>query len=385
MKIIKFINFSFVLGFLFFCSSAFAMSSSNEEDCDLRRTEVLRPLLSIHYQEDEYVSKAVEIARSVFESPVRPVGGSKYGMVFPIHPEVLKELMMRLKDQQDKVVLEIAGASGDNALLLAFAGPGKVYLNDIEDDEIAKFESIKGTLPPAVQLRLESIGGSVFDILEKKPNLRNNVDHILCRNFLHFLTDKQHAEFFENVLKPIIKPDGELIFTMNSPYNNDELKALLEKQPGATKFQLTRCLLTIFGRNNDAACHSFFEIASVCDEDLSPLDYTKKPIYEIENYECTPNFENIMTYDPDIQDLIANKITPQSLGSFENGRISILTNIVRAFTPENVSSLFERYGFQVEDTFLITKDGHRFNSKNPWEGELSDRPQQVGVIARWKQ
>ena len=150
MKIIKFINFSFVLGFLFFCSSAFAMSSSNEEDCDLRRTEVLRPLLSIHYQEDEYVSKAVEIVRSVFESPVRPVGGSKYGMVFPIHPEVLKELMMRLKDQQDKVVLEIAGASGDNALLLAFAGPGKVYLNDIEDDEIAKFESIKGTLPPAV-------------------------------------------------------------------------------------------------------------------------------------------------------------------------------------------------------------------------------------------
>lgn len=384
MKATNFIISSFVLGFLFSFSPAFSMSSSEEEDYDLRKGEVLRSLLSSHFQEGEYISKASEIASRIYESSVRSVGENRYGMAFPMHPEILKPLMTRLKNQENKVVLEIAGASGENALLLAFAGPRKVYLNDIEDGEIENFESMKAALPKAVQPLLESISGSVFNILEKNPELRNNVDHVLCRNFLHFLTDTQLAEFFENILKPIVKPGGELIFTMNSPYNKDALKPFLEKHPGATRFQLTRCLLTIFGFNNNAPCHSFFEVASVCDRDSNPLEYVKKPVYEIKDYECKPLVDNILTYDSHIQELILENITPKHLQGIQNGRITILTNNVRVYSLDNVSELFEPYGFQVEEKFLIAVNGHKLNSENPWEGEIPERPQQVGIVARRK-
>ena len=82
---------------------------------------VLRPLLAEEFQNEECLSKALEIAKSIYEVDTRVIETdltkpTKYGSAFAMHPEVMAEAMKKCKG---KVVLEIAGASRVTSLALA--------------------------------------------------------------------------------------------------------------------------------------------------------------------------------------------------------------------------------------------------------------------------
>ncbi len=351
---------------------------------DLTNQDLLRPLLSSGSQSEDHMDKALQIVRRTYESKPAFVGRSshgKNGMKFPMHPEILHWIMTTFRDAKDKIGLEIAGASGENSALLAFAGLGEVYLNDIDPDEIKEFKTLKLSLPEDVRSRLKSIKGDFFAI--ETSGLIDKVDIILCRNFLHFLTDQQIEKLFSGILPHIATPEAHLIFSVNSPYTMDVFKSPLEEHPEATRFKVTRSLLTIFGYNNDMPCHSFFNTALVCEEDVDPLGFTKTTLYEISDSNFIPEFDDLTQFTPDIQELIKTKIMPYTIDDVESGRITLVTNTLRVYTPQNLSRIFEQHGLQVKETFLIGNNGHRLDSNPLWEGDLSERVQQVGVIAQW--
>jgi hypothetical protein len=351
---------------------------------DLTDQDLLRPLLSSGSQSEGHMDSALQVVRRTYESKPAFVGKSshgKNGMKFPMHPEILHWIMTTFRDAKDKIGLEIAGASGENSALLAFAGLGEVYLNDIDSDEIKEFETLKLSLPEDVRSRLKSIKGDFFAI--EISELINKVDLILCRNFLHFLTDQQIEKLFSGILPHIATPEAHLIFSVNSPYTMDVFKSCLDEHPEATRFKVTRSLLTIFGYNNDMPCHSFFNTASVCEEDVDPLGFTKTTLYEISDSNFIPAFNDISQFTSDIQELIKTKIMPYTIDGVDEGRITLVTNTLRVYTPQNLSRIFEQHGLQVKETFLIEDNGHRLDSNPFWEGDLSERVQQVGVIAQW--
>lgn len=75
------------------------------------------------------IGASLKILKPVFESKRRGIKNQhKYGQSFPCNPEILCDLMSQAKGKQ---VLEIAGASGENALLMGLAGAKHVYMNDI--------------------------------------------------------------------------------------------------------------------------------------------------------------------------------------------------------------------------------------------------------------
>ena len=71
---------------------------------------------------DEKTSRVVkEILDDSYETAARFVvlgdKTTKYGYAFPMQPEILYDLMVECKD---KIVLELAAASGDNAILINY-------------------------------------------------------------------------------------------------------------------------------------------------------------------------------------------------------------------------------------------------------------------------
>ena len=368
-----------------FCSSAHASAGDDPpltsqghpqiaKFINLSEPDTLKPLLAD--QGAEHLSKALEIVKSTYESGVRPVGGNKYGLAFPMHPEILAHAMISSKGE---VVLEIGGASGENSMLFAFAGARQVYLNEIEPSEVALFETKRAQLPSDVKSRLKSISGSVFDLLTMEPDLRGKVGLVLCRNVLHFFKDQQCPEFFR-LLKDVLKPGGQVIFTVNSPHNLPELQPVFEVNPLATRFNLTRCLLTDFSRGN-TPCHSFLSLYSVCPEDLDPLSFTKSRLLETTDDAWVMDMTAVDQLDKDIKQPIMDEIhrNKPMIASIQGGRITVLTNIIRLYTRATLSRLFESHGFQVNSTFLIGINGHTLAD----DAALLTQAQQVGLIARF--
>lgn len=72
---------------------------------------------------------AQKIAAKIYECMPRGIESSQYGSAYNMNPELLSYAMFLAKNE---VVLEIAGANGENAALLAFSDAKHVYMNDIE-------------------------------------------------------------------------------------------------------------------------------------------------------------------------------------------------------------------------------------------------------------
>src|SRR3989304_8532183 len=128
---------------------------------NLAAPEVLKTDLKPALQGVEDLKIAAAIAQRIYEACIRSIADTKYGMAFPMNPEVLAYAMQLAKNE---TVLEIAGASGENAILLAFSDALRVYMNEIDPQENLAFKLLKAQLPDAVQKKLESIEGSCFDI-----------------------------------------------------------------------------------------------------------------------------------------------------------------------------------------------------------------------------
>ena len=139
-------------------------------------------------------------------------GKTKYGMRFPIHPETLHDLMV---DSKGKVVLELAGASGVNALLIGLAGAKSVYLNDIVPEEVAEFiKSVKSFPSEEIQDKFRIVSGDCFESF-KNEKYTGMFDVIYMRNFYHFFLGEKKQKLHA-LLSRLLKKGGKLVFTTNS-------------------------------------------------------------------------------------------------------------------------------------------------------------------------
>lgn len=351
---------------------------------DLTDPGVLKPLLANKFKGPEYLSKALEVSKSIYEVAPRVIETdlskpTKYGMAFSMHPEIVAYIM---KNCKGKVVLEIGGASGENAMLLAFAGAQFVYMNDIEPNEVKKFEKNKEALPPSVSNRLKSLGCDVFDLLNIDPNLSSRIDLIYCRNVLHFFTDNQLQVFFP-LLKKLLKPGSQVIFTTNSAYN-PSFKETINNHPLATRFKLTSCRLFDYDKKRMPIA-VLAQGVSVCNEDLDPLSFTKLTLYtkfkDATGGKWVANPDAYRQLDKRTkEEFNQNKAKPEMQELFQNiknGAVEVLINTIRSYTRESLAELFKAHGFEIDTTFAISSDGHTTT-----DIEFYDAPH-VGIVARY--
>lgn len=346
---------------------------------NLTDPQVLKTYLGDNFQSQLHLSLAAQIAKRVYEAKIRDIGkiGEKYGFGFPMDPEVLAYAMRLAKDE---TVLEIAGASGENAILLAFAGARRVYMNDIEPLEIERFEALKECLPRDVRARLETVPGDCFEVL-KKPELSNKVGLVVCRNLIHFFNNEQQAAFFK-LLKTVLKPGGRAIFTVNSQYNGLLSKEMSNQNPDATSFKSIQCLVHDYERGSRPVAILCQDL-SPCPDDLVSLAYTSFYIYERNaktDFKWTVNRDKYQTLDAPVRAKVkevfeANK---EMIKPIRDGSVRILINMLRQYSTNNLSGLLKRNGFEVESTFVVAKDGHRVT-----DADLFKNGQQVGVIVRY--
>ncbi|MES2274204.1 MAG: class I SAM-dependent methyltransferase [Chlamydiota bacterium] len=347
------------------------MQSYTDYSVDLSDPDVL----ANYVEPKNHLSAAMEIVDRGYEVGKRGIGRiSKYGFVFPIDPEVLAYAMQLAKNE---VVVEIAGASGENAILLAFAGAKKVYMNDIESEEMEVFQKLRSALPFNIKQKLEAVEGNCFDILKKKPEITNKVGLILCRNLIHFFNNQEQTDFFQ-LLKQMLKPGGRVILTANSVYNWIMDKHIFEQNPDATSFAVTQCLFIDFAKSNLPYAVPYRTIA-ICADDKVSSNYTNLHLYE-RNFgtKWKVNNNEFNQLDPSIRPTIKKLLSDRQkeIGAIQAGTVRILINTLRIYNTKNLSAVIQKHGFEVESTFVTSTNGHLINN----DDKLFDYGGPIGII-----
>lgn len=338
---------------------------------DFTNKEVLKACFAKSCRADVHFSAATAVAKRVYEVALRNVGkNGAWGKVFPMDPEVLAYAMKLAKGE---IVLEIAGASGENGILLAFSDAKKVYVNDCDEEEMDNFEKVKETLPKAVQSRLKMIRGSCFEIPKKVPDIRNQVGLLICRNFLHFSNTEREKEFFD-LLTNILKPGGRGIFMVNSVYAYRNWREKFEAAPRATNWEITRCILTGKEVNGELA---LCEEALPCVEELVGNGYSSAPIYKASKGSWQQQ-EKFKELPAEVQTKVKNSLA-RNKTAFESFTGSLHSVVIRTrlYNKETLPALFEKHGFEVEETFAVQTDGHLL-----LKSDFHDGGQQIGVVVR---
>lgn len=332
---------------------------------------------------------AEQVARSTYESRPRPIQDSRYGVSFSIQPEILAYIMQLVKG---KVVVEIAGARGENSVLLAFAGAEKVYMNDIVPQEVDDFRRLRNKLPSAVQDKLVAVEGNCFELLQKHQELKGRIDFILCRNLIHLLTDKDQSKLFQTT-QSLLKPGGMAIFTVNSAGNGveesdrdksiNEITRIYKKQFNSTCFTHATCLID---DSNSRVIDAIYRSLNPVSGDKMTNSYENTSLYEntlfgwIKNNEAFRNKVDPVIKPALMEAIEESNILKQPYGLY--GRVRLLTGILRAYTNETLSELLEEHGFEVIDTYGVSLDGHLVVSDD--KKNLFIKSQQIGVIVRKK-
>lgn len=322
----------------------------------------------------KYVASCQAILKPVFESTSRKISQNKYGSVFVINPELFAYAMQLAKNE---TVLEIAGASGENSAALAFSGAERVYLNDIGEKEVQDFEQIRGALMrgiPSVGKKLESIHGSCFDLLKLKPELKNKVGFLLCRNLFHFFNDEEQKNFFA-LLKKILKPGGRALFTVNSVYFDPDQRKISEKNPDVTSFSTTMGLIFDYRVGGASPVGRFYFETTPCPSNQVSTDFVLR--YLRTRAIGSPWKHDKKAFnklDRDLQPKIKEALIPyeRELEGVPVGSVKVLTCATRAYSIETLRQLLTSQGFEVEATFVTSHDGHLVHDET-----LSDRPGQV--------
>lgn len=313
---------------------------------------------------------ALAIARSIYKTAPRIIRGTNCGRAFSMDPEILAYSMQIAKG---KTVLEIAGAGGENAALLAFSGAEKVYMNEFSAREMESFCSLRKELPQEVQERLEPIQGSCFDILDKNPRLQQKVGLVLCRNLIHFFNDQEQAEFFQKV-KGFLRPDGRAIFTVNP---KDLNTPVFKENSDCTSFYQTLCLIT--DRNVSASPQScIYQALTPCSGELVSSKFDEKRIYNRDKGKpwVVDNMAfNRISSEHRTKIRTAMQENKGEVQKIKNGSVRVLTTCIRLYSKENLAELFKKHGFEVEFTFAVGQDGHLIHEEG-----LLEEERQVGVI-----
>jgi len=347
---------------------------------NFNETESLKKYLGSSFNDKIHLSKAVEIVNRIYEAKKRGIEDTKYGVAFPMDPEIMAYAMQL---SQNEIVMEIAGASGENGILLAFSGAKKVYVNDIQPLEMKKFRELRNNLPTDIQEKLEGLESSCMDILKVKPELINKVGVVLCRNLIHFFSNEEQTKFL-NDLKKILKPGGRAIFAVNSIYSvgNQEV---FDKQPNSTCFDAVQCFVTDFNRSSMPIATIFFKLMPINGNVTNETLANFKKIYLVErnsktNFKWKANNDQFSLLDKNLQKEInqAYQNHQKMISPITHGHVRVQTNTYRIYNKTNLSSLFKIHGFEVESTFVVSNNGHLVLDK----ANLFNLGQQIGVVVK---
>lgn len=357
------------------------------EFVDFSNAESIKPYLA----NEMPLSTALAIAAPLYQSKQRGIGGTKFGVEFAMNPEILAYGMRLSKDE---IVLEIAGASGQNAILLAMAGAKQVFMNDIDLTEVAEFEQLKKQISSEVHgnvgSRLESIEGTCFDILKKQPQLEGKVGLILCRNLIHFFNDLEQ-QIFIDLLKKLLKPGGKAIFTTNSVYTQKNSEIPIQN-PTATTYSVTHCL--IHDRSISLAPIGCIFKHYAAHHPAKPHDQNATAFIEFHLYNKDPigtkgkwvvDNQAFNKIDADLRERIKGAVTENksSFAHIKDGSVRVIINPnIRTYNIVTLPNLFISNGFGVEFVYALNHLGHLISSGNLFNrcNEMSQCTGQIGVI-----
>ncbi len=312
---------------------------------------VLRPYLKENIS-DRVVTFATNLIKT---SSIRPIDNRDYGMAFPINHEVLAYTMPKVKDE---VVVEIAGAGGENSILLACAGAKKVYMNDILPSEVQKFNALRGTLPLEVQDRLVPAPGDCFDLLKNKPELKNQVGLVVCRNLIHFFTDEQQAKLIREV-KEMLKPGGQAIFTANSTYAlfGGGGGRIVAEDPNVNSFNVTQCVISHPTVGNGISL--IYRTIVPSPEHLMAISCEEKYLYRRIAGKWTVDNEAFNKIEAEMRGPIKDAIkTNPAMKNKTSTAVRVVTCPARAYNTDTVQTPFKDAQFKIEHTYTVGPDGH---------------------------
>lgn len=325
----------------------------------------------------DHSEEGVSIVKRIYEAEARLVGEGPHlwGKVLPMNPEVMGYALQQVKG---KTVMEIAGASGEHAILFALAGAEKVYLNDLENSEITTFEKLRANLPPNVKNKLESLKGDCLNILDLKPDLKKSVDLIFCRNLIHFFTFEQMKKFLV-LLKDLLKPEGQAVVFCNSVYsfydNNVHFKQFIK----ATHFQTIICVLEGSIPSVGIISQVLSQCTIYCENKNCSIGKDDFIIYEKnENQNGDFNLRELDRLGRDRLQIIwpdiNNKV--ELLSSLIVGHVKVKVRHMNIYSKETLSELFESNEFKVKSSFVESSNGHLFYGQDFFAQDKGS----VGVI-----
>ncbi len=217
---------------------------------------------------DEATTKfAQKILDKVFECAPRAFGSSDgTWFVYSIHPEILSDLM---RSCVGKTVLEIAGASGENALCIGLAGAEKVYLNDCAVPVLKEFERSLQRLPKELQKKFQCVPGDCFEVFNN-PEYTGLFDVIYARNIFQYVLGEKRERFIALVSR-LLKPGGRLVLTVTSTNVSYRVQDTHNKIPeGEPYVFLLRTPMIMYqdGRDPVSLFNEFTALSDIQDIDL---------------------------------------------------------------------------------------------------------------------
>ncbi len=321
---------------------------------------------------------AMEIVGRVYEARHRAVAETtKYGLVFPMNPEVMAHVMKQVKG---KTVLEVGGASGEHSILMAFAGAKQVFVNDLESEEMEMFEKLRRKIPSQIGQKLVSMPGDCLKLVEKNPELAKKMDVILGRNLLHFFNKQQQEEFFK-LIKQLLAPGGQAIFVVNSVYSHRDREAF-EKNSNSVCFSTINVSLN----EGQKPISTLYVSVSPCKEPVDTDElltfkafhlYTRRKVGQKgDKWEVDNNaFQAIdAVHRPKIQEGV--KKVKEVMRNIYAGSIRVVLNTAKLYCKDTLKELFESQGFTVQSTFVEGGDGHVLSDSQ----DLFEEGRLVGII-----
>ncbi len=310
---------------------------------------------------NRYMRFANTILQESYEVAKRPVMSAgrenKFGAAYPIHPEVLSDIMDL---SQGKTVLEVAAASGENGFLLGLTGAEKVYINDIEESEIEKCRARLSLLPTDAQKIFTLVQGDCLEVF-KDAQYTGHFDVIYARNIIHFLYGDKREDFIGTMYR-LLKPGGCLIITANAI---GRMMQLIGQNSRAYVFKTTTYLLRTDGTGR---CESLSRDIEVEDNlvDVDPLRYKVVPLVNITKK--GPKYENAFSslessLQERINDLVSDVYEEGDIG--KKGKLTIIKHEAQSisYTHATLYEAFSNTDLVVLKTLLTDHFGHVVNSQ----------------------
>lgn len=328
--------------------------------------------------------QALDIAKRTYEiAPYAIREDQRYGMAYPMNPEVLAYAMQNIKEREGNcTVCEIACASGEMGLFFALAGAKQVIFNDIDRNSIQSLKRQLSANSEKVKKICTVVEGNCFDLLKKCPTLKNKVDLILCRNLIHFFTNKEQVQFFQLITK-MLKSGGQAILTVNSIYIYKELA--IEKQVtgcSESSFQVTKCFIhnLMDETHGQVPCDILYQTLEPCSDDLiSSSQFQQYFIYEKNGIQWRENQQELNKLDPSLKQQIKKlwSLRKEELEQILVGKIRVVMAHIRMYNPTSLMQLAQTHSFDPISVFLTDITGHLVLDFT----EALEKGSQLGIVS----